>query len=166
MTKCTSMILATTAVVLAGCGPYHNKYAETAAHGNLVSVEISYTGDFVYPQTLFFGEGETCSRPQDLQIEPHGSRRVVVEPGQMTSFMLGDLTPVTGGFSVGFCNLPFSFTPQMGRTYKVVRNRTKHQCSVTLTELSSSGARDITPTITRRQYSAPFWGGVGPHCKG
>lgn len=159
---------ATIALALSGCGPFHNKYLEAPPQGDMVSVEVTYTGDYVYPQPLFFGEGKTCSRPRDLQIQPLGMRRVGVHPGQVASFMLGDLTPVaaTGaGLSVGVCNMAFSFTPQPGKNYRIIRGRTKDQCSINLMELTSTGTLDITPSISKRQYSLPFWGGDGPHCK-
>jgi hypothetical protein len=156
------------AVALSACGPFHNKYLEPTTLGDMVSVEVTYTGDYVYPQPLFFGEGKTCSRPQDLQIQPLGMRRVGVHPGQVASFMLGDLTPVSAtgsGLSVGICNMAFSFTPKPGKKYRIVRGRTKDQCSINLMELTSTGAVDITSTISKRQYSLPFWGGNGPYCK-
>lgn len=163
--------IATCAIVslaLSGCGPFRNKYLEAPPQGDMVNVEITYTGDYVYPQPLFFREGKTCSRPQDLEIQPLGMRRVSVHAGQVASFMLGDVTPAasTGaGLSVGVCNMAFSFTPQPGKNYRIIRGRTKDQCSINLVESNPMGLVDITPSISKRQYSLPFWGGDGPYCK-
>ena len=62
--------------LLSACGPFKNKYVRPETTDGLVRVLVEYKGDFVYPQPLYFGEGKTCSSPQDLLIDPQGEKEI------------------------------------------------------------------------------------------
>lgn len=162
------VVLAFSVLLVAGCGPFRNKYVEPTDRTDMVAVEVSYSGDFVYPQPLVFDDGKTCVGPKSLNIQPQGTQKVFIRAGQLTTFMLGDLSPLYSsgaGLGVSSCKMAFSFTPQAERSYRVTRNRTRNQCSIRIVESNSSGRRDISSTIAMREYSIPFFGGDGPYCK-